>query len=632
MSCLQWANVQTCGVQPLKRTSPPLCTTSSAVHFAACFFGHMTADQVPAIQNIPDSHIMPDCSKLHKPERIAADVGAAADNAPAGSPSHAAAATAQPSSKDAMKSSSRSSSIHSTYPSIAARQALFYEGIEQVEEVEAAVQGSIPAWLDGSLVMNGGGDYTPMRHLFDGYGLLSKVRLQGGRAWGSQRYIDTQVLRAYRQSGQVVANEFATPPGSLWAYMQQQRSTSSSTTTSSSSSTGLAKQPAQQQRALQLLAITEDPFGSYLVDPDTLHTVKQVQYPDRMPCIMQSPHPAMQSDGSLLNISRTFPFGGSHVYLKTGPHWPGRRWAPIRDAASASGREQVAFVPDRHWLAPAWMHDFASTDRHAVLLEQPLYLDFLGMVGGWDNDAAWMKWRPREGVAVHVATLDGSKPVRTFTVPAFAYVHIGNAFESEDGSMLHVDLGVFGDAQILNDLKLQALRHGPEQGRQVSRCAYMRLDVPLDCTGPLQLPGPKPLVEHAAAKHVDFVDFFNVHPALKGRPYRYVYSTCAVRPTHINNGLAKTDLATQEVQLWHSPGGVTGEPHFVPQPHAAAAGGAATAAEDAGVVLSQCVDAQGRAFLLVLDAASWRELGRAVLPYSTPYRFHGVWVPREVAA
>jgi carotenoid cleavage dioxygenase-like enzyme len=77
-----------------------------------------------------------------------------------------------------------------------------------------------------------------------------------------------------------------------------------------------------------------------------------------------------------------------------------------------------------------------------------------------------------------------------------------------------------------------------------------------------------------------------------------------------------------------------GEPHFIPNPTAAAAtntaaSGTAAAAEqeDDGVVLSQCVDAQGRAFLLVLDAPSWKELGRAVLPYSTPYRFHGVWVP-----
>jgi carotenoid cleavage dioxygenase-like enzyme len=73
-----------------------------------------------------------------------------------------------------------------------------------------------------------------------------------------------------------------------------------------------------------------------------------------------------------------------------------------------------------------------------------------------------------------------------------------------------------------------------------------------------------------------------------------------------------------------------GEPHFIPQPGAEHADGAA--AEDAGVVLSQCVDVEGRAFLLVLDAATWEELGRAVLPYATPYRFHGVWVAGELTS
>lgn len=25
---------------------------------------------------------------------------------------------------------------------------------------------------------------------------------------------------------------------------------------------------------------------------------------------------------------------------------------------------QVASIPDRHWLTPAWMHDFACTDKY----------------------------------------------------------------------------------------------------------------------------------------------------------------------------------------------------------------------------------------------------------------------------
>lgn len=41
---------------------------------------------------------------------------------------------------------------------------------------------------------------------------------------------------------------------------------------------------------------------------------KQVEFPDKLPAIMQSPHPAVLSDGSLVNFSRVFPFGGSHLF------------------------------------------------------------------------------------------------------------------------------------------------------------------------------------------------------------------------------------------------------------------------------------------------------------------------------
>jgi carlactone synthase/all-trans-10'-apo-beta-carotenal 13,14-cleaving dioxygenase len=40
----------------------------------------------------------------------------------------------------------------------------------------------------------------------------------------------------------------------------------------------------------------------------------QVVYPDKVPAIMQSPHPAVLSDGSMVNFSRVFPFGGTHLY------------------------------------------------------------------------------------------------------------------------------------------------------------------------------------------------------------------------------------------------------------------------------------------------------------------------------
>lgn len=51
---------------------------------------------------------------------------------------------------------------------------------------------------------------------------------------------------------------------------------------------------------------------------------------------------------------------------------------------------------------------------------------------------------------------------------------------------------------------LQSLREGPEQGRQVTRCQYMRLDVPLDIGGTLHLPVSvvPTLLSHWVAKHI----------------------------------------------------------------------------------------------------------------------------------
>lgn len=75
----------------------------------------------------------------------------------------------------------------------------------QLEEVPARVSGSIPDWLEGSLIVNGGGDYTFMRHMFDGYAFVSKIRVgQGGQVWGAQRFIKTKAYDAFQKKGRYV--------------------------------------------------------------------------------------------------------------------------------------------------------------------------------------------------------------------------------------------------------------------------------------------------------------------------------------------------------------------------------------------------------------------------------------------
>lgn len=63
--------------------------------------------------------------------------------------------------------------------------------------------GQLPAWLAGSLLVNGGGDYQRMQHMFDGYACVTKVKVADGKAWGAQRYLQTQAYQSYKQAGEV---------------------------------------------------------------------------------------------------------------------------------------------------------------------------------------------------------------------------------------------------------------------------------------------------------------------------------------------------------------------------------------------------------------------------------------------
>jgi len=161
-----------------------------------------------------------------------------------------------------------------------------------------------------------------------------------------------------------------------------------------------------------------------------------VQYGDGIPGSLTTAHPSRLPDGSLINFSRTLPMGGCHVYkqdpvtlertqvgrrmagggclnmlVSTGwrlahlglmymLHWHAVRSAHgwlstalvsqvlgLACAATILGgmgvlMMQVGFVADRRPFSPAWMHDFAATDKYAVLLEQPLYMNLASLTLG----------------------------------------------------------------------------------------------------------------------------------------------------------------------------------------------------------------------------------------------------------
>ena len=153
---------------------------------------------------------------------------------------------------------------------------------------------------------------------------------------------------------------------------------------------------------------------------------------------------------------------------------------------------------------------------------------------------------------------------------------------------------------------------------------------------------------------------------LQHKDYRYTYGLTIKQPASFGNSLSKMDVKQGTFKRWHEPGCIPTEALMIPRP------GAENEArpplisairlpgwqhstcysldlgsrrlkvlcyvlsilkrqvlnlQDDGVVTSLVTGADGKSFLLVLDAGSFQEIARAYLPYGIAYGFHNQFHP-----
>jgi torulene dioxygenase len=85
------------------------------------------------------------------------------------------------------------------------------------------------------------------------------------------------------------------------------------------------------------------------------------------------------------------------------------------------------------------------------------------------------------------------------------------------------------------------------------------------------------------------------------------------------DGLVKYDAETHTTLRWSQQGQTPGEPIFVADP--------SSTEEDGGALLSVVLDGpNGKSYLLVLDAKTMKEIGRAHVDGVVGFGFHGVLV------
>ncbi|PSC71910.1 Carotenoid cleavage dioxygenase 8 [Micractinium conductrix] len=492
-----------------------------------------------------------------------------------------------------------------SWPTAAARAGLYSDvPVDRVDGLHAKVVGKLPGWLVGSFYRNGPGKFEGAHAVFDGCAMLCRFKVDGpsGQVVLTHRFLDTNYYRAVQGQGGIHWR-MANPPG---------RSTLAGLAYAGGIALSSLQYGDMADNALvsiishgnELIAHTETVKGTYRVHPETLETLGRVQFDDAVHGRIKTAHmqrlPSGHFVGLALDFSPVLDHSTSQLQLPEITVFRQSPWQP-------GFRVPLASVPYLRPTAPTWVHEAPVSENYAVVVQNPVLYSVRALLLGQPAEYMAFDWRPECGSLLHVVPLAGG-PVKAYRAPAFLATHWVNAFESADGRFLYLDAVVTDTPALMSHWKLDTVRSGAE-GKQIESSCLRRLTIDLSLPDGSFLdsePLLQPLVSDAAHGHA--LELPAINPANSCRPYRYAYGACCVRPSNCYNALCKMDMHTGEVKMWHEPGGATWEPVFVARPGARS--------EDDGVVVCTIMQPDGKSALLVLDARTWKEVARAVVPYA----------------
>lgn len=469
---------------------------------------------------------------------------------------------------------------------------LGFESLDESDEVVDApveVDGTLPDWLEGSLIRNGPAMYenggASVNHWFDGMAMLHRFGFDGaeGEVKYTARFLRTAAYEGMRE-GEIRRSEFATDPcagvfGRFFSYFTAPEPTDNASVN-------------VVRKGDSFEAVTETTMPVEF-DPETLETVN---VPDELDDLgeLTTPHPHVDPEtGERVNYVTRFGRKSEYrVYVEND---------------EGVDREVIAELErDR----PAYMHSFGMTRRYVVLVEFPFVVNPLRIRFGDGTVAESYRWKPDRGTRFVVIDREDGEVVASPEAPAFFAFHHINAYD--EGEEVVLDIAAYEDASVVEDLYLESLHGEPPVGMPAAEIRRYRLDTEDETVTGETL-------------HDTSFELPRLRDDREGRAYRYAYGVGHRNspPEEFPNRLVKFDAVEHGTTVWEEDATYPSEPVFVPNPEGTE--------EDEGVILSVVLEpAEESSFLLVLDAKGLEEVARCRVDRPVPHGFHGDFYRRRV--
>jgi Lignostilbene-alpha,beta-dioxygenase and related enzymes len=447
----------------------------------------------------------------------------------------------------------------------------------EVNNKQLEAQGTVPTWLEGTLIRNGPGlfdiDGTRVSHWFDGLAMLRRYSFSDGNIEYSNRFLRSDAY-ADAADGRLTG-QFGTDTRGWRRLIEPLRSGLPTPTDNANVHVARIDK--------EYVALTEAP-RRVSFDLDTLQTQSDFEFTDDMTEHLTAAHLVDDQDrrehiGFATQFGRVPQY---HIY---------------KIPYDSRQRERITSIDAR---GPAYMHDCSVTDDHVVLVEVPLVISALQALNPFSEGIQdLLNWEPDRGMRVLVIERDSGELIADPVVDsAFVFHHI-NAYLDDDTVVL--DLVEYADNRVLDAMQMQQLdtfSSNPAPDGVPVRYRIKTTDESVE-----RLPLSEVGMELPRVAQAD----------VSGR-HRYTYAQLTDQDG--GNGLVKLDCDTGETRKWWESSVYLEEPLPIRNPNADT--------DDDGVVIAPALNVeQDQTTLMIFDASTLEIQAQAPLPHPEPFGFHG---------
>ncbi|XP_078023512.1 beta-carotene oxygenase 2b isoform X1 [Epinephelus lanceolatus] len=509
---------------------------------------------------------------------------------------------------------------------------------ETPEPISTVITGNIPEWINGSFLRNGPGKFEignqKFNHWFDGMALLHQFKLSNGQVTYKSRFLSSDSYKANKEHNRIAVSEFGTitMPDPCKNFFQRFLSRFELPDATDNANVSFVTYKGDYY-------VSTETNNMHKVDPETLETTEKVDWSKFIAVNGATAHPHTEPDGTTYNMGNSYTRKGASYNIIRVPS------TKKTAGETLEGATVLCTIPSVDKSKPSYYHSFAMSENYVVFIEQPIKMDLLKIVTSkltGKSISHSFSWDPKLNTIFHlIHKQTGELSSIKYIAKPLSTFHQINAYE-EDGFLI-LDMCASDDGQAIANYNIQNLRKSGEDLDEVyntlcrvfPRRFVLPLNVDVDTPYNQNLNRPS---STATAVRIDKTKVFCTHEDLHGEdlhqygglefpqinyakynthPYRYFYG-CGFRHL-VGDTLIKMDLQEKHMKVWEQPGLYPSEPVFVPSPNATE--------EDDGVIMSVVItpNKDRSTFLLVLDAKTFEELGRAAVPVNIPYGFHGTF-------